>query len=336
MKHTLIMAQNKAELNIIVKPVALLTAVIILVGLIGYLTLGDKKEIIQGQVEVSEYRVSSKVPGRILKFYVHEGDKVQTGDTLAILDAPEISAKMQQAQSAEAAAQAQDDKAKAGTRKEQIQGAYEMWQKSKAGVQIAEKTYTRIKHLYEEGVVAAQKLDEITAQRDAAIATEKAAHSQYQMAVNGAQREDKAAAAALVNRAKGAVNEVKSYISETILLAPEQGEISEIFPKKGELVGTGAPIMNVSQLQDLWITFNVREDLLKDMKMGATFTAFVPALDKEKIQLKVYYIKDEGSYAVWKATKASGEYDLRTFEVKARPVKKVDGLRPGMSVVIER
>ncbi len=330
------MAQNKAELNIIVKPVALLTAVIILVGLIGYLTLGDKKEIIQGQVEVSEYRVSSKVPGRIQKFFVHEGDKVQAGDTLAILDAPEISAKMQQAQSAEAAAQAQDDKAKAGTRKEQIQGAYEMWQKSKAGVQIAEKTYTRIKHLYEEGVVAAQKLDEITAQRDAAIATEKAARSQYQMAVNGAQREDKAAAEALVNRAKGAVNEVKSYISETILLAPEQGEISEIFPKKGELVGTGAPIMNVSQLQDLWITFNVREDLLKDLKMGATFTAFVPALDKEKIQLKVYYIKDEGSYAVWKATKASGEYDLRTFEVKARPVRKVDGLRPGMSVVIER
>lgn len=330
------MAQNKAELNIIVKPVALLTAVIILVGLIGYLTLGDKKEIIQGQVEVSEYRVSSKVPGRIQKFYVHEGDKVQTGDTLAILDAPEISAKMQQAQSAEAAAQAQDDKAKAGTRKEQIQGAYEMWQKSKAGVQIAEKTYTRIKHLYEEGVVAAQKLDEITAQRDAAIATEKAAHSQYQMAVNGAQREDKEAAAALVNRAKGAVNEVKSYISETILLAPEQGEISEIFPKKGELVGTGAPIMNVSQLQDLWITFNVREDLLKDLKMGATFTAFVPALNKEKIQLKVYYIKDEGAYAVWKATKATGEYDLRTFEVKARPVTKVDGLRPGMSVVIER
>ena len=330
------MAQNKAELNIIVKPVALLTAVIILVGLIGYLTLGDKKEIIQGQVEVSEYRVSSKVPGRIQKFFVHEGDKVQAGDTLAILDAPEISAKMQQAQSAEAAAQAQDDKAKAGTRKEQIQGAYEMWQKSKAGVQIAEKTYTRIKHLYEEGVVAAQKLDEITAQRDAAIATEKAARSQYQMAVNGAQREDKAAAEALVNRAKGAVNEVKSYISETILLAPEQGEISEIFPKNGELVGTGAPIMNVSQLQDLWITFNVREDLLKDLKMGATFTAFVPALDKEKIQLKVYYIKDEGSYAVWKATKASGEYDLRTFEVKARPVRKVDGLRPGMSVVIER
>ena len=323
-------------MNIIVKPVALLTAVIILVGLIGYLTLGDKKEIIQGQVEVSEYRVSSKVPGRIQKFFVHEGDKVQAGDTLAILDAPEISAKMQQAQSAEAAAQAQDDKAKAGTRKEQIQGAYEMWQKSKAGVQIAEKTYTRIKHLYEEGVVAAQKLDEITAQRDAAIATEKAARSQYQMAVNGAQREDKAAAEALVNRAKGAVNEVKSYISETILLAPEQGEISEIFPKKGELVGTGAPIMNVSQLQDLWITFNVREDLLKDLKMGATFTAFVPALDKEKIQLKVYYIKDEGSYAVWKATKASGEYDLRTFEVKARPVRKVDGLRPGMSVVIER
>lgn len=330
------MTKNNAELNIIIRPVVLLTIVIILVGLIGWLTLGKKKEVIQGQVEVSEYRVSSKVPGRILKFYVHEGDAVQAGDTLAVLDAPEINAKMQQAQSAELAAKAQDDKAKAGTRKEQIQGAYELWQKAKAGVQIAEKTYTRIKHLYEEGVVAAQKLDEITAQRDAAIATEKAAFSQYNMAVNGAQKEDKAAAAALVNRAQGAVNEVKSYLSETTLLATEAGEISEIFPKTGELVGTGAPIMNVSQLQDMWVTFNVREDLLKDLKMGSTFTAFVPALDKQKIQLKVYYIKDEGSYAVWKATKASGEYDLRTFEVKAQPVGKVEGLRPGMSVVIDR
>ena len=210
-----------------------------------------------------------------------------------------------------------------------------MWQKAQAGLAIAEKSYKRVKNLHDQGVMSAQKLDEVTAQRDAAQATEKAAKAQYTMAKNGAEREDKAAAAALVERAKGAVAEVESYIKETYLIAQTAGEVSEIFPKAGELVGTGAPIMNIAIMDDMWITFNVREDLLQGLGMGTEFEAFIPALDRS-IRLKVYYMKDLGTYAAWKATKTTGQFDLKTFEVKASPQERAEGLRPGMSVILKK
>ena len=313
-----------------------LLGVIALVAVVGFLMLAKSPEIIQGQAEVDEYRVSSKVPGRILEFKVKEGQSVKKGDTLAILEAPDIQAKLEQARAAQAAADAQNEKAIKGARTEQIQAAYEMWQKSIAGLEIAEKSYTRVKNLYEQGVMPAQKFDEVTAQRNAAIATEKAAKSQYDMARNGAEREDKLAAAALVDRAKGAVAEVESYIKETYLIASADGEVSEIFPKVGELVGTGAPIMNIAVMSDKWVTFNVREDLLKGLTVGTEFDAIVPALDNKEIKLKVYYMKDLGTYAAWKATKTTGQFDLKTFEVRARPVEAVPELRPGMSVVFSK
>ena len=310
-----------------------LLGVIALVAVVGFFMLTKSPEIIQGQAEVEEYRVSSKVPGRILEIMVKEGQSVKKGDTLAILEAPDIHAKLEQARAAQAAADAQNEKAIKGARTEQIQGAYEMWQKSIAGLEIAEKSYTRVKNLFEQGVMPAQKFDEVTAQRNAAIATEKAAKSQYEMARNGAEREDKLAAAALVDRAKGAVAEVESYIKETYLTASANGEVSEIFPKVGELVGTGAPIMNIAVMSDKWVTFNVREDLLKGLTVGTEFDAIVPALDNKEIKLKVYYMKDLGTYAAWKATKTTGQFDLKTFEVRARPVEAVSELRPGMSVI---
>lgn len=312
-----------------------LLGVVAIVALVGFFALRKGPEIVQGQAEVTEYRISSKVPGRILTFCVKEGQTVQAGDTLAILEAPDVQAKLEQAKAAEAAAQAQNEKAQKGARHEQVQAAYEMWQKAQAGLSIAEKSYKRIRNLYEQGVMSAQKLDEITAQRDAARATEKAAKAQYDMAKNGAEREDKAAAAALVERAKGAVAEVESYIKETVLTAQSAGEVSEIFPKMGELVGTGAPIMNIAIMEDMWVTFNVREDLLQGLGMGSEFEAFVPALNRN-IRLKVYYMKDLGSYAAWKATKTTGQFDLKTFEVRATPLEKTEGLRPGMSVILEK
>ena len=329
------MASQKSQNSNMLLAFLTLLGVIALVAVVGFFMLRKGPEIIQGQAEVDEYRVSSKVPGRILEFRVKEGQTVQAGDTLAILEAPDIAAKMEQARAAEAAAQAQNEKAIKGARQEQIQAAYEMWQKARAGVVIAEKSYKRVKNLFEQGVMPAQKLDEVTAQLNASIATEKAAKAQYTMAKNGAEREDKMAAAALVERAKGAVAEVESYIKETFLIAQSAGEVSEIFPKVGELVGTGAPIMNIAILKDMWVTFNVREDLLKNLTMGAEFEAF-PALDNKTIKLKVDYMKDLGTYAAWKATKTTGQFDLKTFEVRARPLDKVEGLRPGMSVIIKK
>ncbi|MBQ3753027.1 MAG: HlyD family secretion protein [Prevotella sp.] len=309
-------------------------AVVIIVALIGFFTLGRDPEVMQGQVEVSEYRVSSKVPGRILEIRVKEGDYVKAGDTLAILDAPEVRAKMEQARSAEDAASAIELKARNGAQKEQIQGAYQVYQQAKAGLEIAEKSYGRVQRLFDQGVLSAQKRDEAFAQYKAMEAQCKAAKSQYDMAVNGARREDKLAAQAQVNRARGAVQEVRSYINETVQTAQMEGEVSAIYPKVGELVGTGSPIMTISLMDDMWGTFNVREDQLNGMQVGTEFSAFVPAFNKD-IKMKVYYMKDQGTYAVWKATKANGQYDLKTFEVKARPMEKVEGLRPGMSLVVK-
>ncbi len=328
------MSQAKTQHNNILLAIAGFVVVVIIVAIIGFFALDRDPELIQGQVEVTEYRVSSKVPGRILELRVKEGDFVKAGDTLAILDAPEVRAKMEQAQGAEAAAAALELKAQNGARQEQIQGAYQVWQQAQAGVEIAKKSYDRIQRLFDEGVISAQKRDEVYAQYKAMEAQERAAKSQYDMAVNGARREDKLAAMAQVNRARGAVSEVNSYIHETVQIAQMDGEVSNIYPKVGELVGTGSPIMTISVMTDMWGTFNVREDQLNGLAVGSTFTAFVPAFNKD-IQMKVYYMKDQGSYAVWKATKANGQYDLKTFEVKARPVDKFDGLRPGMSLIIK-
>ncbi|WP_297232996.1 HlyD family secretion protein [uncultured Prevotella sp.] len=326
--------ENKSQKNSIVLAILGFTAVVVIAGMIGYFTLGKADDVIQGEIEVSEYRVSSKVPGRILELRVKEGDYVHAGDTLAILDAPEVEAKKTQAESAEDAAAAMKAMADNGARRQQIQGAFELWQQAKAGLEISKKTYDRVQRLFNEGVMSAQKRDEAFAAYKAYEAQERAAKSQYDMAREGARKEERAAAAAQVNRAKGAVQEVSSYINETVQIAQVEGEVSDIYPKVGELVGTGSPIMSISIMSDVWGTFNVREDQLNGLKIGSEFTAFSPAFKKD-IKMKVYYIKDQGSYAVWKATKSNGQYDLKTFEVKARPVGKLDGLRPGMTLVMK-
>ena len=325
----------KTQHNNILLAVLGFVTVVIVVGLIGFFLLDRSPDIIQGEVEVSEYRISSKVPGRILELRVNEGDYVHVGDTLAILDAPEVQAKKTQAQSAEDAAAALSDMAQAGARQEQVSGAYQLWQQAKAGLEIAQKTYERVQRLYDEGVMTAQKRDEAFASYKALQAQEKAAKSQYDMAGNGARQQEKRAAQAQVNRARGAVQEVQSYIRETVQVSNVEGEVSSIYPKVGELIGTGSPIMSISVMNDLWGTFNVREDKLNGMKIGDTFTAYSPAFNKE-LKMKVFYIKDQGSFAVWKATKANGQYDLKTFEVKARPEEVFEGLRPGMSLIIKK
>ena len=275
-----------------------LAGVIAVVCVIGILTFHKETEYVQGQAEVTEYRVSSKVPGRILEFKVQEGQKVHKGDTLAILEAPEVEAKKAQAEAVEQQALALSAKAQAGAR-------------------------------------SAQKYDEVKAQRDAAIATEKAARSQYRLALDGAQEEDKEMAAAKVLQAQGAVAEVNSYIHETFLTAYADGEVTEIFPHLGELVGTGAPIMNIAQMDDQWASFNVREDYLKDFYIGSEFDAYVPAIDRT-VRMKVSYMKDIGDFAAWKATKETGQYDLKTFEVRATPLSATGDLRPGMSVIVKK
>lgn len=314
----------------------LIISIVGVVALCGVLSVSRPDTTIQGEVEVDEYRVSGKVPGRILKILVEEGQNVKAGDTLALIEAPDVQAKLQQAQAAEDAADALRRKADNGARKEQVQAAYEMWQKAKAGSEVMEKSYRRIQRLFDEGVTTAQKLDEVKAQRDAAIATEKAAQAQYEMAKNGAQQEDRDAARAQRQRAEGAVAEVNSYLRETVLTAAMDGEVTDIFPTIGELVGTGAPVMNVAMMDKMWVTFNIREDMLSGISVGNPLNVSIPALGNRETTVKVTYMKDLGTYAAWKATKTTGQFDMKTFQVKAVPTEKVEGLRPGMSVLLKR
>ncbi len=326
----------KKNLNIIIVIASIFTLVIIAVIVVG-LTLPSQKETIQGQAEMTDYRLSSKIPARVLEIRVKKGDMVSKGDTLVILDAPDIEAKLSQAQAAFDAAQALELKARNGARNEQIQGAYATWQKAIAGRDVAEKTYSRVNRLFEKGVMAEQKRDEAYAQYQAAIATEQAAKSQYDMAVNGSRHEDMTAARAQVERAQGAIKEVSSYVSETALIATADGVVTDIFPEIGELVGSGAPIMNVSVIDDMWFTFNVREDMLPGITVGTEMDVYVPAFDKS-VKVRIERIKDVGSFATWKATKALDKYDLKTFEVQAYPVQPEDpvGLRAGMTAVFEK
>lgn len=324
----------KTQHNNILLAVTGFTLVVLIVGIIGYFTLDRTPEIIQGEMDADEYRVSSKLPGRIVKILVKEGDYVHVGDTLAILESPEVDAQQKVAEATAGASSALSDLTSAPTRHETVESAYQVYQQAIATAEIAQKTYARTEKLFNEGVTTAQRRDEAKASYDAAQAAVKMTKSQWELAKNGAREEEKRAARKQAEAAKSAVNVVSSLIKENVQIATQEGIVTDIYPKVGELVGMGSPIMTVELIDDMWGTFNVREDQLKGKKVGDTFKAFIPAFNKD-VDMKIYNIKDEGTYAVWKATKTTGQYDLKTFEVKARPIQKIDGLRPGMSLIVK-
>jgi HlyD family secretion protein len=326
--------KNRKEGSLLLGLIALLTVVVI-VAVVGVLALRPEKTLIQGEAEAAEYRVSGKVPGRIEMYLYEEGEQVKKGDTLVVIYSPEVEAKKAQALAARDMAEAVNQKAKNGAQREQITGAYELYQKAKAGEEIYRKSYERVQRLYDKGVVSAQKRDEVEAQYKAAAATVKAARSQYDMALAGARAEDKAAAEAQVARVDGILQEVAAAEAEKYLLSPCDGEVSELFPKIGELVGQGSPVMAIVDLNDVWFTFAVREDMLAKFPMGSVVEITVPALGTNtKYPVTVTHIKAMGTYATWRTTKQNGGYDVRTFDVKCRPVAPIPNLRPGMTALV--
>lgn len=290
---------------------------------------------IQGEIEATHIKVASKLPGRIDSLLVRKGQTVSQNTLLFTLTSPEVDAKLVQAQAAQDAATAQENKANNGARNEDVQAAYNVWQKAKAASEYASKSYKRIENLYANGVVPAQKRDEVAMHQKVAHETEKAAKSVYEKAKKGARYEDKQAASALVKRASGAVLEVNAYLEETHIYAPRKGEVANIIAEEGELVPTGYPVVTVVDLEDVWATFHVREDLMKNIKKGGLIKADIPALGMQNVSFKVEYIHVMGDFATWTSTKASGGFDMKTFEIQALPVKKVQGLRPGMSVLVD-
>lgn len=326
--------EQKKENRTLLGALGFIVLAVAVLAIVGFLFLNKPADILEGQAEATSVRVSGKLPGRVVEFYVQEGDLVHKGDTLVHIHSSLAEAKLEQAQGMETAARAMDRKVDAGTRSQIIQSAYEMWQQANAAVTMTKKTYDRMQNLYSEGVMSEQKRDEAKAAYDAAVAAAKAAESQYSLAKSGAQSEDKTSAAAMVTVAKGGVSEVEALLEDQYLTAPCDGQIDVIFPHVGELVALGAPIMNVLKLQDKYITFNVREHYLKDFRMGQDVTVTIPALDNKELKARIYYIRDLGSYATWHATKTTGDWDAKTFEVKMRPAEDLPDLRPGMTVII--
>ena len=327
------MENKRKSYNLLIGIIALL-AIVIFVAIAGYIVSRPEPPVIQGQAEATEYRVSGKVPGRIEQFYASEGDFVRKGDTLVKIDSPEVKARLAQAKAARSAAEAQKAKALAGTRQEQIAGAYELWQQALVNEDIMRKSFERVERLYGQNVISAQKYDEAKARYDAAKASSAAAESQYTMALNGAREEDKAAAIALVDKAEAALMEVESYLDELYLVSPADGVVSARFPKAGELVGQGSPVMAVTDLDDAWFTFNIREDMLHGLRTGDVLDVMVPALGDDIYRTEVTYISVLESYATWRATQDTGGYDARTFEVRSIPRVHIDGLRPGMTAIV--
>lgn len=301
-------------------------------AIIGFLFINKPAEILQGQADATSVRVSGKLPGRIVEFYVTEGQMVHKGDTLVHIHSSLAEAKMEQARSMENAASALNKKVDSGTRPQIVQSALEVWRQAQAAEEIASKTYKRMESLYSYGVISAQKRDEAKAAYQAATAASAAAKSQYELAKIGPQSEDRTQSAAMVDVARGGVAEVQAVLEDQYLTAPCDGQIDVIFPHVGELVSLGAPIMNVLRIDDKWVTFNVREDQLKNFTMDKVFKVYIPALDKEA-KVKIYYVRDMGAYATWHATKTTGDWDSKTFEVKARPEEQLPDLRPGMTVI---
>ncbi len=324
---------EQRENKILMVAMGVMVAICIVLAIIGFCFLDKTDEIVEGQADATSIRISGKLPGRVVKLYVHEGDLVKAGDTLVHIHSSLADAKLMQAEGMETVARTQNQKVDAGTRKQIIQAARDMVSQAEAAVGITQKTYTRMENLFKDGVVSEQKRDEAKAAYDAAVAAHRAAQSQLDLAISGAQKEDKESAAAMVDVAKGGVAEVQSLLEDQYLIAPCDGQIDQVYPEESELVSLGAPIMSLLKISDKWVTFNVREEYLKDMPLGGEIEVMIPALDKKKVKAKIYYVRDLGSYATWQATKATGQWDSKTFEVKAHPLEALPELRPGMTVV---
>lgn len=312
----------------------ILISLVTVVSFIGWFLLEPAPYIMQGQVEARSYKAACKLPGRVDSLAVRRGQVVHQGMFLYKISSPEIYAKLTQAEAVKTAAGAMQTKVDKGARKQIIQQAYELWQKAIVGYELSQKTYERVKALYDSGVVPVQKLDEASAAMRSIKTSVEAARAGYDMALEGAQQEDKTAAAAMVTQAGGAVSEVESYIADSRQFSPIDGEVSSVISENGELVGTGYPVVTIIDLKDVWVVFNLKETMLPKIKMGTRFEAYFPALDRTA-ELEVSYIAPVASYATWAATRTSGEFDIRTFEVHARPISTVTDIRPGMSATVD-
>lgn len=312
--------------------------VIVLIGaisLVGILSTRTSPTILQGTIEAPEVRIAGKLPGRVTHIYVSEGESVAAGDTLIAIHSPEVEAQRRQAQAVEGAARAQSNKIDQGTRPEIVASARQAWLSAKSQRTFAESSFRRIERLWRDSVVSLWRKEEAEALFRSAEAMERAAYEQYRLARVGAQAEDKQSAAYMTEAAEGTVGAVDALLADSFLTAPSSGTVATIYPEVGELVGTGTPLLTIVELEAPYATFNIREDVMPHIGLGERFLGRVPAVGDNLVEWEVFYISPLGSFATWRTSHPGSLYDMRTFEVHARPTTLCEGILPGMSVVVE-
>lgn len=314
------------------KYILILIGFICLILLTVFIVKSNQQMIIQGEIDTKTVDLSSKITGRVKKINVKEGDFVAEGQELIILDTPDIEAKTAQADAALELAKSKELEVLNGTRQEQKAIALNSLHKAQSDLELAKKTYNRLKNLNKEGVISNQKADEAYTQYNNAKQALLIAQNNYEMVQNGSRYEDKLMASAKVKQAQSSKKEAQSYLRENIITSPINGQVTEISVEQGELVGAGYTIITIVDTNDSWVVFNLREDLLAKIKMGMVFDVQVPAIGKKPIKVKVDFISAMGNFATWRATKIRGDFDLKTFEVHARPIASNADLRAGMSV----
>lgn len=307
--------------------------IILTLSVLGIFLMREKDIVLQGQIEAEEYDISGLLPGRIEKIYVKKGENVDKGDTLVHIISREMIAELNSQNALHEAAVSQSDKIDSGSRKELISIAKELWIGTKADLKVAKTTYERIKVLYEDSIVSLQRKDEAEAIYKSSLAAERAAYYQYQMALDGAQDADRTTAKAMAKAAQSNADVVRSILDDSKLTSPISGEVASISLNNGELTSIGTNIMTIIDIDNPYLVLNVREDLMSNFPMNGTILCDIPALELKDVPFTINYISPLGSFATWKATKETGGYDLRTFEIQAVPTTDIYGLRPGMSVL---
>ena len=319
--------------TLLIAVAALAVLAFVVIGL--FLAARPAPPQVQGMVEAETFTVATKAPARVEKMLASAGDRVVAGQVLAILSSPEITAGDQQAAAALQGAQAVQELSRVGARPEDIRSLESIWRSAQAAAHLAAQTARRAENLYAEGVISTQRRDEAVAARAATAAQSEAARQQYLKAVAGPRSEEKAIADAQVAAARAGVGEMAALQAETRLTAPAAGEIAERFSNPGELVLIGVPVFTVVDLDHAWVAFNLREDQFNGLKIGHTVRGDIPALNRKGVAFRVSFISPQGDFATWRATRQSRGYDVRSFEIHAKPVAPVEGLRPGMSVLFD-
>lgn len=316
-------------------PIIPLLIIVVWVGVSFWQAYEPQQHMLQGQIEAQQYTISSKVPGRIDEVFVQKGDEVVQGQKIFTLVSPELNAKLEQAKANQQAASAMADDAKKGARQQEVEATKDEWQKALTAEKLAEKTYIRVNNLYTDGVVSEQRRDEAYTQWQAAKYTTNAAKNMYQLTQEGTRKNTIKAAYEKERQAAGKVAEVQAYSDDTVVEARHHGEVSQVLLQSGELAPQGFPVVSIIDMQDAWVVLHVREDLLSKFKKGSEFTAKLPALDNQSFTFKVSFVSAMGDFATWRATNSKKGFDLRTFEIEARPTKPIENLRVGMSVIID-